>query len=88
MTEKQLKTLKIQIEILNILNIGFIIVNILLIVVPIVHYWSVGFKFDLYFLIITLLNGFAFYISIEIANRLTFYRKKHTHFTNKLQNRN
>jgi len=31
MTEKQLKTLKIQLEILNILNIGFIIVNILLI---------------------------------------------------------
>ncbi len=88
MTEKQLKTLKIQIEILNILNIGFLIANILLIVIPIVHYWSAGFKFDKYFLTITLLNAFALYVSLEIANRLSFYRKKHAHFTNKLQNRN
>lgn len=80
----ELDLLKNKIKILNVLNYLFLAINILLIVLPFIHYWSVGFKFDTYFLIITILNIVAFYVSYVIANKLVFFKNKHRHFTEKL----
>jgi hypothetical protein len=84
MNIEELNNLKNKIKTLNALNIIFLIINFLLIVMPFIHYWSDGFKFDTYFLIITILNIIAFYISYVIANKLVFLKNKHRHFTDKL----
>lgn len=86
MNIKELNNLKNKITKLNALNVIFLIINIFLIVLPFVHYYSSGFKFDTYFIIITLLNIVAFYISYFITNRLVFLKNKHRHFTDKLTN--
>jgi hypothetical protein len=84
MNIEELEILKNKIKILNALNYLFLLVNILLIIMPFIHYWSVGFEFDTYFLIITILNIIGFYISYVIANKLVFLKNKHRHFTDKL----
>ena len=80
----ELDAVKNKIKILNTLNYLFVAINILLIVIPFVHYWSVGFEFDTYFLIITILNIIAFYISYVIINKLVFLKNQHRHFSDKL----
>lgn len=87
MNAEELDLLKNKIKLLNVLNYLFLVINIILIVIPFVHYWSVGFKFDTYFLIITILNIIAFYISYLIVNKLVFFKNKHKHFTYKLTNK-
>lgn len=80
----ELNQLKNKIQILKFLNIVFLIINMMLIIFPFIHYYSKGFKFDTYFLIITILNFIAFYISYLITNKLIFLKNKHRHFTDKL----
>ena len=87
MDTKELLILKNKIKILNILNFLFWIINILLIVIPFYHYWNIGFKFDMYFWIITILNVLGFYLSYLITDKLVFFKLKHRHFTEKLNNK-
>lgn len=87
MNAEELDLLKNKIKLLNVLNYLFIAINTILVVIPFIHYWSIGFKFDTYFLIITALNIIAFYISYLIANKLVFLKNKHNHFTFKLTNK-
>lgn len=87
MNAEELGLLKNKINLLNALNYLFIAINIILVVIPFIHYWTVGFKLDTYFLIITLLNIIAFYISYVILSELVFLKNKHRHFTNKLTNK-
>lgn len=84
MNIEELKTLKNKIKILNFLNIIFLIINLLLIIIPFYHYWLEGFKFDLYFVIITILNIIAFYLSYIITNKLVYFKNKYNHFNEKL----
>jgi hypothetical protein len=86
MTAEELRYLKNQITLLEVFNWIFLILNILLVVFPIIHYWTKGFTLDWYFLIVTLLNAAAFYFSYEINNKLAYFKKKHNHFSNKLLN--
>ncbi len=87
MNAEELGLLKNKINLLNALNYLFLAINIILVVMPFIHYWTVGFKFDTYFLIITLLNIIAFYFSYVIVSKLVFLKNKHRHFTNKLTNK-
>jgi hypothetical protein len=79
----ELKALEKKIKVLNILNILFLAINALLIIIPFYHYYAIGFKFDLYFLIITILNIIGFYLSYIITDKLVFFKNKHKHFTEK-----
>ncbi len=88
MNTNELIALQKKIKVLHFLNVLFLAINIILIVIPFIHYWSVGFKFDTYFIIVTILNIVAFYISYVIANKLTFFKIKHRHFTEKLNQTN
>ena len=84
MNIEELNKLKNKITVINVLNIIFLIINLLLIIIPFFHYWTIGFKFDLYFSIITILNIIGIYLSYIITNKLVFLKNKHRHFTEKL----
>lgn len=84
MNKNELELLRKKIIILNVSNYIFFALNIILIVIPFTHYWSIGFQFDIYFIVVTALNILAFYISYLIANKLNFFRKRHRHYTEKL----
>lgn len=85
MNAEQLEVLVKKIKLFNVLNIIFWIVNIVLIVVPFVHYYRVGFAFDLYFVIVTAANIIAFWGSYKIMDTLVFYKNRHRHFSEKLK---
>lgn len=81
-----MRILKNKINYLKVFNYVFLIINIVLIVIPFVHYWSIGFQFDVYFFIVSLMNIVAFYVSYLIVNKLNYYTRKYYHFENKLLN--
>jgi hypothetical protein len=83
MNRDELRKLNRKIKALNILNICFWIINALLIIIPLWHYYLIGFKFDLYFTIITILNIIGFYLSYIITVKLIYYKHKYIHFTEK-----
>lgn len=85
MNKQELQRLAKKINALHIINVVFWIVNALLILIPIWHYYKIDFRFefDSYFIIITILNILGFYISIKITDKLVFFKKKHTHFDEK-----
>jgi hypothetical protein len=85
MTPQELNTLSNKIKIYNVLNVLFWIINIVAIVVPFIHYYQVGFAFDMYFLIVTVVNIIVFWISYKIMDTLVFYRNRHRHFSEKLK---
>ena len=84
---EELNALRNKIKLLNILNIVFLIFNLFLIIIPFYHYWADGFNFDLYFIIITILNIIGFYLSYIISYKLVFFKSKHRHFNEKLKNK-
>lgn len=85
MNKQELEKLQKKINLLHILNIIFWIINALLIIIPIWHYYKIAFKFDFdnYFLVITILNILGFYISMKVTEKLVFFKKKHLHFSDK-----
>jgi hypothetical protein len=83
MNTAELQALEKKIKALNYLNILFYVVNALLIIIPLYHYYEIGFKFDLYFVIITILNIIGFYVSYIIIDKLIYFKRKHKHFTEK-----
>ena len=85
MNQVELNALHGKIKIYNALNVLFWILNIVLIVVPFVHYYRVGFEFDMYFLVVTAVNIIVFWISYKIMDTLVFYRNRHRHFSEKIK---
>lgn len=85
MTPQELNTLSNKIKIYNVLNVLFWIINIVAIVVPFIHYYQVGFAFDMYFLIVTVVNIIVFWISYKIMDTLVFCRNRYRHFSEKLK---
>ena len=85
MNEQELLRLQSKINFLFKLNVVFGIINALLIIIPIWHYYNIAFKFefDSYFLIITISNIVGFYLSMKITDKLVFFKKKHVHFSEK-----
>ncbi|GEM_PF-4368753 len=81
----ELKGLQIKIKALGFLNVVFLIINALLIVIPLYHYYQTGFRFDLYFIVITVLNIVGFYLSYIIADNLIYFKNKHRHFAEKIK---
>ena len=80
----ELKVLDKKIKFLIFLNIIFSIINVLLVIFPLWHYYKLGFEFDLYFVVITIFNVIGFYISYVITDKLVYLKNKHRHFSEKL----
>jgi hypothetical protein len=89
MNENELATLKNKIKVLKIFNFIFWGINLLLIILPLWHYYLLDFvfEFDYYFAFITLLNIFGFYISYEISNKLIYFKRKYFHFSDRLSSK-
>lgn len=81
----ELKSLEKKIKALSFLNIIFLLINALLVIIPLHHYYEVGFEFDLYFIVITILNVVGFYLSYVITDKLIYLKNKHRHFAEKLK---
>lgn len=83
MNSKQLSALEKKIKIVFFFNLLFLVLNALLLIIPTYHYYVVGFSFDLYFLIITILNIIGIYLSHLATDKLNYFKNKHRHFSEK-----
>ena len=85
MNLNELKSLEKKIKALFFLNVLFLIINALLIIIPAYHYYQTGFGFDLYFIIVTILNIAGIYFSYIITDKLVYLKNKHRHFAEKIK---
>lgn len=86
MNETELIALKKRIHALTICWYGLAVLNVLLIAIPLWHYYSIGFSvpMDMYFVWVIVLNVVGFYLTYVVSGKLVYFRKKHIHFSGKL----
>jgi hypothetical protein len=73
-----------RIERFKIINIGIWAVNIILIFLSFIHFIINDNKLiiDKYFIVLSILNIFSFYLTYRIFDKLNFYKYKYKHFKN------
>ncbi|MCG3770321.1 MAG: hypothetical protein JW384_01469 [Nitrosomonadaceae bacterium] len=90
MNSTELIALQKRIHALTICSYVVWVVNVLLIIIPVWHYYKIGFRvaIDMYLVWVTALNILGFYLAYLVSNKLVYFRKKHSHFSEKLSGRN
>ncbi len=89
MNTTELTALQKRINALAICSYVVGVLNVLLIAMPLWHYYKIGFRvaIDMYFVWVTALNILGFYLAYLVSNKLVYFRKKHSHFSEKLSGR-
>jgi len=86
MNETELIALQKRVQALTFCNYGAGVLNVLLIIIPCWHYYTMGFRvpLDMYFVWVIVLNFFGFYLTYLVTSKLQYFKKKHYHFSEKL----
>ena len=89
MNSEELTALHKRIQVLIACSYAVGVLNVLLITIPLWHYYKIGFRvaLDAYFAWVTVLNILGFYLAYAISSKLAYFRKKHSHFSEKLTGR-
>jgi hypothetical protein len=86
LNQSELVHLRKKIAALHVVHHIMLAINILVVVVPLWHYYQIKFAFalDSYFFTVIGLNIIAFYLAAKVYDMLSYFRKKHSHFQEKL----